>query len=843
MKRGRLRVLLGAAPGVGKTYTMLEEGKRLRDEGRDVVVALLETHDRAATAAMLDELEVVPRKTMSHRSVTLGEMDTQAVLARNPEIALVDELAHTNAPGSAHAKRWQDIQDLLEAGIDVISTVNIQHIESLNDVVQQITGVTQRETVPDTVLRTADQIEVIDLAPESLQQRVAEGLVYAADRVDAALSNYFRLGNLTALRELALLWLADEVDTALQAYRAEHGISSKWEARERVVVGLTGGGEGVTLLRRGARIATRTAGSELLAVHVTSQDGLRHGRPGDLATQRALVERLGGTFHQVVGDDVARALVDFAQAANATQLVIGESRRSWLLSALTGPGIGASVIRDSGDIDVNVVNHAAAGSRFVLPRLSGTLSPARRLAGFAVALIGGPLLTWLLVAVRSDNSLTSDVLAFQLLVVVVALVGGMGPALFAALLSGLTLNFFFVAPLYTITVADPRQLLALALYIVIAALVSFVVDQAARRSRAARRAAAESELVATISGSVLRGEDALQALVARTREAFHLSGVRLRTQAGVILHTDGEPTGADQMTSMAVGSRAVLELYGADLAASERRLLTVIVAQIDAALEHNLLAQTARDVEPLAEADRLRSTLLTAVGHDLRRPLAAATAAVTGLRATDVILSEGDREELLATAAESLDSLAALVTNLLDIGRLEGGALTVSLGPVDVVDVVLAALDDLDLGPLNMDLALPVNLPRVTADEGLLQRVVVNIMSNAILYAPVDTRVRVSASTSAGNVRISISDAGPGITVQRGHEFFIPFQRGGDTENGAGVGLGPGLGLAVSQGFVEGMGGTLDAEETPGGGVTVVITLPEVPDANSGAARSGEETR
>src|SRR5665647_2632951 len=290
MKRGRLRVLLGAAPGVGKTYTMLEEGRRLRDEGKDVVVAVVETHGRAATSVMLEGLELVPRVTVEHRGVELTEMDLAAVLARHPDIALVDELAHTNAPGLVHGKRFQDVEAILDAGIDVISTVNIQHIESLNDVVQQITGVPQRETLPDAVLRAADQVEVVDLAPQALRDRLAEGHVYPAARIDAALSNYFRLGNLTALRELVLLWLADEVDTALKTYRAEHGISNKWEARERVVVALTGGPEGDTLIRRGARIAARSAGGELIAAHVISQDGLSAPHPGALATQRALIE-------------------------------------------------------------------------------------------------------------------------------------------------------------------------------------------------------------------------------------------------------------------------------------------------------------------------------------------------------------------------------------------------------------------------------------------------------------------------------------------------------------------------------------------------------------------------
>jgi two-component system sensor histidine kinase KdpD len=823
MKRGRLRVLLGAAPGVGKTYTMLEEGARLRAEGRDVVVAVVETHGRNATAAMLQDLEVIPRRVTQHRGIELAEMDTGAVLARRPDIALVDELAHTNAPGSWNEKRWQDVEALLDAGINVMSTVNVQHIESLSDVVEQITGAPQRETVPDQVLRKADQIEVIDLAPQALRDRLAEGHVYPAARIDAALSNYFRLGNLTALRELALLWLADEVDSALKSYRTEHGIDSKWEARERVVVALTGGPEGETLIKRGARIAARSAGGELIVVHVTSQDGLADSHPGALSAQRALAEKLGGTYHQVIGNDIPRSLVEFAKASNATQLVIGVSRRSRLAAALTGPGIGATVIRESGAIDVHIVTHAAAGGRFALPRLSGALTLKRRIFGFMVALAAGPLVTWLLVSFRSADSITSDVLGFQLLVVVVALIGGIWPALFAALLSGLTLDFFFVQPLYTVTIGKPAHILALVLYVLNAMLVSYVVDQAARRSRAAIRAVAESELLATIAGSVLRGQDALEALITRTRESFKLNSVRVLADDEV-LYASGEPEESDRVTVLPVGDRGTLELRGPDLPASERRLLSVIAAQIDAALEHNALVKTAGEVEPLAQADRMRSALLAAVGHDLRRPLTAATAAVSGLRSTDVAWSDSDRDELLATAQESLESLADLVTNLLDVSRVQAGALAVTTAPVLVENVILAAIDELGLGPADVELGIAEDLPEVLADDGLLQRVLVNLLENARKFSKPDFPVRISASTFASSVEVRVADSGPGVPQDRREDIFVPFQRLGDTDNSTGLGLG----LALSKGFVEGMGGTLQAEDTPGGGLTMVISLPVV---------------
>ena len=327
MARGRLRIYLGAAPGVGKTVAMLNEGHRRAGRGTDVVVGLCETHGRAHTAGLLDGLEAVPAPAVDHKGTVLEEMDLDAILARRPQVALVDELAHTNAPGSRNEKRWQDIDELLDAGIDVISTVNIQHLESLNDAVASITGVTQRETVPDEVVRRAEQIELVDMAPEALRRRMAHGNIYAAEKVDAALANYFRVGNLSALRELALLWLADKVDAGLEGYRAEHGIDPTWPTRERVVVALSGGGEGDTLLRRGARIASRGAGGELLAVPGTASDGLTTAPLNQVAELRRLTEELGGEFHTVTGDDAAEAVLDFARGVNATQILLGASRR------------------------------------------------------------------------------------------------------------------------------------------------------------------------------------------------------------------------------------------------------------------------------------------------------------------------------------------------------------------------------------------------------------------------------------------------------------------------------------------------------------------------------------
>ncbi len=360
-RRGRFKVYLGAAPGVGKTYRMLDEGLRRKDRGTEVVVAFVECHERRRTEAVLSGFEILPRAHRSYRGAEFTELDLDAVLTRRPQVALIDELAHTNVPGGRNGKRWQDVEELLAAGIEVVTTVNIQHMESLNDVIHEITGVPQRETVPDRLVRRADQIELVDMPPEGLRRRLVHGNVYSAEKVDAALGNYFRIGNLTALRQLALLWLAGHVDERLQRYRAEHGISEVWETRERVVVALTGGPEDETLIRRAARIAARSAGGDLLAVHVARGDGLSDAAPEELDAQRRLVESLGGTFHWVVGDDVPTALLEFTRSQDGTQLVLGTSRRSRIARALSGPGTGETTIELSGDIDVHMVTHPVAG--------------------------------------------------------------------------------------------------------------------------------------------------------------------------------------------------------------------------------------------------------------------------------------------------------------------------------------------------------------------------------------------------------------------------------------------------------------------------------------------------
>jgi two-component system, OmpR family, sensor histidine kinase KdpD len=832
MARGKLRIYLGAAPGVGKTYAMLSEAHRRVERGTDCVVAFVEHHGRPRTEVMMHGLEEIPRKELEYRGTAFTEMDIDAVLARRPQVAMVDELPHTNIPGSRNAKRWQDVEELLAAGIDVVSTVNIQHLESLGDVVESITDVRQQETVPDEVVRRADQIELVDMAPEALRRRMAHGNIYKPDKVDAALSNYFRPGNLTALRELALLWVADRVDAYLTEYRSAHNVSTIWGSRERIVVGLTGGPEGRTLIRRAARLAEKGAGGEVLALYISRSDGLTSASPKELAVQRTLVEDLGGTFHQVVGDDIPVALLDFARGVNATQIVLGVSRRkSWQYAF--GPGVGATVARESGpDLDVHLITHDEAGKGRGLPVAKGArLGRSRLIWGWLVGVLGPVLFTFLLISAIPDVGLANDMLLFLTLTVAAALLGGLYPALASAVVGSLLLNWYFTPPVHTFTIADPENIVAIAIFIGVAVSVASVVDLAARRTDQAARLRAESEILSFLAGNVLRGETGLEALLERVRETFGM-------ESAAMLERDGEtdpwtcagsvgprpcqdPDDAD--VDVPVGDHMSLVLSGRVLPAADRRVLAAFAAQAAVVLDRQRLQQEADQAKELAEGNRIRTALLAAVSHDLRTPLAGIKAAVTSLRSDDVEWSEQDQAELLAAIEEGADRLDHLVGNLLDMSRLQTGTVTPIIRESDLDEVVPMALGGVPEDSVELD--IPETLPMVHVDRGLLERAVANVVENAVKYSPQEEKVLVSASAIADRVEVRVVDRGPGVPDDAKDRIFEPFQRYGDSPRGNGVGLG----LAVARGFTEAMGGTLSAEDTPGGGLTMVLSVPTAP--------------
>ena len=550
MARGKLRLYLGAAPGVGKTYAMLNEGWRRKERGTDVVIGWVQDHGRPHTDAQIRDLEVFPRRISEYRGQTLEEMDLEGLLDRKPELVLVDELAHTNAPGSTHAKRWQDVEDLLDAGINIISTINLQHLESLNDVVEGITGVAQHETVPDPVVRAADQLELVDMAPEALRRRLAHGNVYPPERIDAALANYFRTGNLTALRELALLWVADRVDEELSDYRERHNIAGPWETKERVVVSLTGSPGSAVLIRRAARMAMRTK-AELVGVHVRTDDSLTGPGSQGLVENRALLDDLGGRFVEVVGADVAPALVQVARTENATQLVMGATHRSRLTEYLRGSVINSVIRAAGGSLDVHVIatdgsgraggepgaaREPGSGRRRARRRATASdrhhrslLSPLpvrRRLAALILGVVGFPLLTLILTAGRNGDSLATALSSYLVLVVVVAAIGGVWPALLAALAGFLLSNYFFAPPIHTFTIADARDILALVMFLVTAGVVSVLVDLSARRTATAVQARSDAQMLARVAGRLVAPEgNPLPALLEELLVAFRLDAV------------------------------------------------------------------------------------------------------------------------------------------------------------------------------------------------------------------------------------------------------------------------------------------------------------------------------
>ena len=840
-RRGHLKVYLGFAPGVGKTYACLQEARELRDAGKDVVVGLIEDHGRARTRAAVGDLEVLPRIQIPHRGAVFEDMDLAALLERRPDVAVVDELAHSipegdnpegarPGPGAHHTKRWQDIETLLEAGIDVLSTVNIQHLESLNDVVESITGQRQRETTPDSVLRAADDVELVDLPPEALRARLARGEVYSADKVDAALGFYFRVGNLTALRELALLWLADQVDARMIAYRREHNIEASWPARERIAVAITGGPESETLIRRGARIVGRRAGRELHAVHVLRDDGLASGSAALLDRQRALVHELGGSWHAVRGADPARALLATARSINASQLVIGQSRRS-PIERFFGAGVGARIVRFAGDIDVHIVTHDAVGrGRARAARDPSALGRRRRILGWILALVGSALLTAGFLAIGRETFPQSiNLLSYITLSVAVALVGGMLPAISTSLLGALLVNWFFTPPTGTLTISEPESIFALVVYVGVAAAVAWVVDGSARSARAANEANRQASILAELSSSFLTADEDVPSLLVRLRDALNLGAVELvrrpehKEDHEVVLGNAGEPVGADAPRRLSLAGDLELRSTASELAPADEQLLEAYGGRLARVVEHRELQRVQMETRELSAGNDMRTALLAAVSHDLRTPLTAIKAGISSLRMDDIELDPDDRAELLATIEAGADRLDDLVANLLDMSRISTGMVPVHRFPFAAVEPCLQVLASL---PSDAQVRLTGETEAVClADPGLVERILANVLENAVRYAP-DAPIRLEVGTRPGHVVFHVIDRGPGVAEHEQEHIFTPFRRLGDATTTEGLGLG----LAVSKGFAEAMDGNLTAEATPGGGLTVVLDLPDNTD-------------
>ncbi|MEP7204030.1 MAG: DUF4118 domain-containing protein [Ilumatobacteraceae bacterium] len=827
MARGRLRVYLGAAPGVGKSHAMIEEGVRRAARGADVVIGILDVTGRASIEALAPGLERAPTVD---GPAGIPELDMTSLRKRRPRVVLVDNLAHHI---DAHSGRWESVEQLLADGIDVITTVNISNLESMGDLVAGIVGSAPAESIPDSVVRAADQIELVDMSPEALRRRLAHGHVYPPDRVDAALANVFRAEVLGKLRQLTLLWLADRVEEQIERQLTSDADDTRG-VRERIVVALGGQG-GDRLVRRAARIAGRTGG-HLVGVHVVSP-GRAPGR--ELERQRGLLVGLGGVYREILGDNVAEALAEFARVEQATQLVIGAIPRH--TGEPSSVSVADELIDRIGSVDVHIVGTEPTGNQSeTLPKThtAGAVRPARvRAAAWALCILGLPLLTAMLVTVRRHVSVGSALMFDLCLVMAVAALGGLRAGLVASVGAfGLT-NWFFTPPLHNITVTDAQNVVALSVFVLVTVVVSFLVDRAARRSREAAAARAEAAALARSAATLVGAHDPLPDLLEQLRATFGLASASVFELTGEgwwPTQVSGHPELLDPAdgTSIDISADGKLRLVVSTnvLRPEQLEVLRAFADQLAMAVEARRLRVDAANADLLTEANALRAALLQAVSHDFRTPLATIKASASGLLHTDAAFSESDRRQLLVDIDDAADRLDRMVRDLLDMSRLQVGALDLSLRSVALEEVVAAALAGQPTAQDRVEVDVPESLPTVLADAALLERAVANLVSNAIAWSPEGTAVKVQAGRIGNSIDLRIVDRGPGIPQDDRERIFLPFQRLGDRSNDAGVGLG----LAIARGFIEAMGARLSLDDTPGSGLTMTIRLQIADDDHSG---------
>ncbi len=821
MQRGKLRVYLGSAPGVGKTFRMLDEGWRRKERGTDVVIAYVETHGRPLTDAQLRDLEIVPRITREYRGTELQEMDLDAVLARHPEVALVDELAHTNVIGSTHEKRWQDVDAMLDAGIDVITTVNIQHLESVNDVVEKITGIRQQETIPDAVVRRAEQVEIVDVTPEALRRRMAHGNIYAADKIDASLSNYFRVGNLSALRELALLWLADRVEDSLQQYLDDHSIQQSWETRERLIVGVAGTSVDEALLRRAARIASRT-GAELFAVHVVKGDEIRHA-PSDTSVARELVNEFEGIFQEVVEDDVATALVAFARSERGTQIVLGASRPRPLWRPANG--VAEKVLHHAQDLDVHII--AVGGERpphVHQRRQRQKVSWQRQVAALVTAAVILPLLTIAMTQIRSSVSLSTVFLVYLVTILALTTWAGVLIGVLSALVASGLENYYFVKPFHTLEVARPDDVVALVAFLVFAVASSVLVTRFAQRSLEADRARAEAAILAEAAVSFAASHEDLLPLLDSLRTVFAASSVAILALREGEWRADlvsGEPfEAADDAHSFDIDEEHRLVVNGTTLSEQDNHLVSTFAGRMAAGLRAQIIARDAEQLEELAEAESLRLALFRTASKELLGPLEKVQANISLLSGSHELRSLDERKAVLGGIEAQIRQLTRHVVNILDAGRLEAGEVVAHPVIMRLSVVLSSALAGVDRKGRTVQSDVSSTLPELRSDPILVQRVVANVVSNACRFGPVDQPVLLKAGVVGDQIELLVIDRGPGMSAAQRDVVLAPFDRlSGDQLNA-------GLNLTVASGFMHVLGGQLHFEDTPGGGLTVAIELP-----------------
>ena len=862
--RGKLKIFLGAAPGVGKTYAMLLAARRRQEEGVDVVVGVVETHGRAETEAQIAGLEVVPRRAVAYRGRTLQEMDIDAVLRRRPQLVLVDELAHTNAEGSRHPKRYLDVEELLAAGIDVYSTLNVQHVESLNDVVARITRIRVRETVPDRVIDSADEVELVDLTPGDLIARLHEGKVYVREQAQRALRHYFSPGNLTALRELALRRTALRVDEQMLSYMREHAITGPWAAGERIVVCLDPSPAAANAVRAAKRTADGLD-AELIALYVETDRHalLSEAERGDLSAAMRLAEQLGAEVATVPGGSVVEEILAFARSRNATRVVVGKSRRSrWF--ELRHPSVVDALVRSGSGLAIEVApSDESAGAVKALDWLTGVpTTPGPYLEGVVTT----ALATAIGVVIDGTIVLPNISLVYVVPVLVAAARHGLAPSLWVAALATGCFNFFFLPPLYEFTIRDPANVVALFFFMLVAVVASALAARTRSQTEAARREArTTAELYAfsrKIAG-VIEQYDLLWIVVTHLARLLNAEVVilmpedgRLESRAAFPPDSDfseadlaaarwsweaDQPTGKGTDTLPGgrwlfvpirtsrgpVGVIGVLALPGGSVpTAAQRRLLDAVGNQAAVAIERVTLAHDIDRARLSEERERLRSAMLTSVSHDLRTPLASIIGALSSLRSFRDLYDRQTRDELTATALSEAERLDRFVGNLLDMTRLDAGAIVPRKEPVEVGDLVSTVLRraaPVLAGHVVASRIAP-ELPALSLDFVLAEQALFNLLDNAAKYAPEGTRIEIVAGRAGDRVEIVVQDEGPGLPAEALARIFDKFYR---VQEGDRRRAGTGLGLAIARGFVEVQGGTLTARNrTDRSGAAFVVGFP-----------------
>jgi two-component system sensor histidine kinase KdpD len=862
--RGKLLVFLGYAAGVGKTYAMLQAAQQRRAEGVDLVVGYVETHGRAETDALLDGLEILPRRTVEYRGAVLSEMDVDAVLARQPQLALVDELAHTNAPGSRHLKRHQDVEDLLVAGIDVYTTLNIQHLESLNDIVAQITGVVVRETIPDSVLDQATEIRLVDLPPVELVQRLQDGKVYVPAQAQRAVEKFFRLGNLTALREISLRRTAERVDDQMRSYMQTRAIPGPWPAAERLLVCVSSSPFSEKLIRSARRLADElNAEWYALNVETAASVTLSLAQRDQLASNLQLAESLGAKTITLPGPSVEATAIDYARSHNVTKIIAGKPLRPRWQDVLRGSMVDR-LIRNSGPIDVYVVSSSPARSRPKEPRRLVRQQPWRRYLAAATLVAGATLLGHPLSLALTATNL---VMIYLAAVVVAAVYLGRGPAILASVLSVVAFDFFFVSPRLTFVVADTQYILTFAGLLIVGVVISTLTARAREQADAAMQRETETAALYELSrdlAAALSRDDILRTVTQHVEQAFGRDVVlllppeagsdRLEVAAASArlelpedelavadwVYRRGEPAGRNTTTLPAANLRylplktargivGVLGVVGPEqpqrhLTPEQRRLMDAFASQVALALERAKLAEQARQAEVLQVTEKLQAALLNSVSHELRTPLVTITGSLSTLLADEDKLDVTAQRSLIENAHEEAERLNRLVGNLLDMTRLEAGALAIHVQPCDVQDVIGAAFNQMGnrLQGRSVQVNVPADLPLVQLDFVPMVQVLVNLLDNALRYSPARQPVEVNVRRADRRVEIEVADRGMGIPpddLEHIFDRFYRLQRPGD------VG-GTGLGLSICRGIVEAHNGTIRALNRQGGGASFVITLP-----------------